>query len=72
MAKSRIGQLGKKERWAGIVRPYSDEDVQALRGSIRIEHSVARLGAERLWDLLNSQEYVGALGALTGTRRCSR
>ncbi|HKQ18179.1 MAG TPA: isocitrate lyase, partial [Candidatus Eisenbacteria bacterium] len=68
MAKSRIGQLGKKDRWAGIVRPYSDEDVQALRGSIRIEHSVARMGAERLWDLLNTQEYVGALGALTGNQ----
>ena len=68
MAKSRIGQLGKKDRWAGIVRPYSNEDVQALRGSIRIEHSVARMGAERLWDLLNTQEYVGALGALTGNQ----
>ena len=68
MAQSRIGQIAGKDRWAGIVRPYSDQDVLSLRGSVRIEHSIARLGAERLWDLLASQEYVGALGALTGNQ----
>ena len=69
MAKSRIGQIaGKKDRWAGIDRPYSDQDVLALRGSVRIEHSIARMGAERLWELLTTREYVGALGALTGNQ----
>jgi len=68
MAKSRIGQIAGKDRWAGIVRPYSDEDVLALRGSVRIEHSIARMGAERLWELLTTREFVGALGALTGNQ----
>ncbi len=68
MAHSRIGQNAVKDRWAGIVRPYSDQDVRSLRGSVRIEHSIARMGAERLWDLLTTREYVGALGALTGNQ----
>src|SRR6202022_4331135 len=55
-------------RWRGITRPYSPEDVVRLRGSIQIEHTLARLGAERLWNLLNSEEYVAALGALTGNQ----
>src|SRR5579864_6679485 len=55
-------------RWRGITRPYSGEDVVRLRGSIQIEHTLARLGAERLWNLLNSEEYVAALGALTGNQ----
>src|ERR1700741_3358154 len=68
MAQSRVGKIAGKDRWAGIVRPYSDQDVPSLRGSVRIQHSMARLGAERLWDLLTTQEYVGALGALTGNQ----
>jgi isocitrate/methylisocitrate lyase len=68
MAQSRIGQFAGKDRWAGIVRPYSDQDVLSLRGSVRIEHSIARLGAERLWNLLTTKEFVGALGALTGNQ----
>src|SRR5213078_930501 len=55
-------------RWKGIKRPYTAEDVVRLRGSIQIEHTLARLGAERLWNLLNSEEYVAALGALTGNQ----
>src|SRR5437868_7064179 len=55
-------------RWKGIKRPYTAEDVIRLRGSIQIEHTLARLGAERLWNLLNSEEYVAALGALTGNQ----
>ncbi|HEU4641483.1 MAG TPA: isocitrate lyase [Gemmatimonadaceae bacterium] len=55
-------------RWAGIVRTYGAEDVVRLRGSVRIEHSVARLGAERLWSLLHEQEYVNTFGALTGAQ----
>lgn len=55
-------------RWKGIVRTYSAEDVLRLRGSIRIEHTLARMGAERLWHLLNTEPYVPALGALTGNQ----
>src|SRR3989442_439045 len=53
-------------RWAGIIRPYGVEDVERLRGSIRIRHTLAERGAERLWGLLNSDGFVAALGALTG------
>jgi len=55
-------------RWTGIVRPYSDDDVGRLRGSMRIEHTLARAGAERLWSLLQSEDYVAALGAQTGNQ----
>jgi isocitrate lyase len=53
-------------RWNGISRPYSPEAVVRLRGSILREHTLARLGATRLWQLLSEQDYVAALGALTG------
>src|SRR5206468_3296174 len=53
-------------RWKGIERPYSGEDVQRLRGTVRVEHTLARLGAERLWELLHTEPYVPTLGALTG------
>jgi len=55
-------------RWKGIVRPYSAADVVRLRGSVQIEYTLARLGAERLWNLLHSETYVAALGALTGNQ----
>jgi len=55
-------------RWAGIERPYTEADVERLRGRFRVEHTVARLGAERLWQLLDSESYVAALGALTGAQ----
>jgi len=54
------------ERWDGIERTYSEEDVRRLRGSVHVEHTLARLGAERLWQLLKEQDYVAALGAMTG------
>ncbi len=54
------------ERWEGIRRPYGPEEVVRLRGSLRVEHSLARLGAERLWRLLTTEDYVAALGALSG------
>lgn len=54
------------ERWDGIERPYSQEDVVRLRGSVQVEHTLARLGAERLWRLLHEEPYVAALGAMTG------
>jgi isocitrate lyase len=53
-------------RWRGIERPYSGEDVVRLRGSVRVEHSIARMGAERLFELLGTRDYIPALGALTG------
>ncbi len=55
-------------RWAGITRPYTPEDVLRLRGSVQIEHTLARLGAQRLWHLLQTEPYVHALGALTGNQ----
>lgn len=53
-------------RWRGIHRPYTAEDVVRLRGSLRIDHTLARIGAARLWEMLQGEEYVAALGALTG------
>lgn len=55
-------------RWDDVVRPYSQEDVERLRGSVRIEYTLARQGAERLWLLLTSEPRVTALGALTGNQ----
>jgi isocitrate lyase len=55
-------------RWDGVTRPYRAEDVVRLRGSIQIEYTLARLGAERLWWLLHTEPYVSALGALTGNQ----
>src|SRR5271156_3871622 len=55
-------------RWRGIARPYTPEDVLRLRGSVHIEHSLARLGAERLWEMLQTEPYVNALGAVTGNQ----
>jgi isocitrate lyase len=55
-------------RWTGIERPYTQDDVRRLRGSIKIEYTLAKLGAERLWNLLHTEPYVAALGALTGNQ----
>ena len=55
-------------RWAGVTRTYSAEDVVRLRGTVAIEHSLARLGAEKLWKSLHSEPFVNALGALTGNQ----
>ncbi len=62
------GKNHQANRWEGITRPYTSDDIERLRGSIRIEHTLARRGAERLWELLHSQSYVAALGALTGNQ----
>ena len=62
------GDNGAAARWAGIERPYSRDDVTRLRGSITIEHTLARVGAERLWRLLQERPYVHALGAQTGAQ----
>jgi isocitrate lyase len=53
-------------RWKGITRGYTAEDVVRLRGSLKIEHTLAKHGAERLWELVNNEAYVNCLGALTG------
>ena len=55
-------------RWRGITRDYSAEDVLRLRGSIDIKYTLAEMGAERLWQLLNDEPFVAALGALTGNQ----
>ena len=55
-------------RFRGIVRPYAQADVERLRGSVVIRHTLAELGARRLWHLLNTEDYVAALGALTGNQ----
>src|SRR5436190_15779605 len=55
-------------RWRGIRRPYAVADVHRLRGSVAVEHTLARRGAERLWSLLQSRDYVAALGAVTGNQ----
>lgn len=55
-------------RWAGIKRPYSAEDVAKLSGTVEIEYSLARQGAERFWHLLHTQPFVAGLGALTGNQ----
>jgi len=55
-------------RWRGIARPYRAKDVERLRGSVPIEYTLARMGAERLWHLLHTEPYIAALGALTGNQ----
>ncbi|WP_455660400.1 isocitrate lyase [Pradoshia sp.] len=64
----QIEEQWKDERWQGIERPYSAEDVLKLRGSIQIEHTLARRGSEKLWNYLNTEDYINALGALTGNQ----
>jgi isocitrate lyase len=56
------------DRWNGITRTYSHEDVARLRGTVEVEHSLARAGAEKLWRMLHHDSYVPALGALTGNQ----
>lgn len=69
LTASEISQQWTSDtRWTGVERPYSSEDVVKLRGSIQVEHTLSRLGAERLWWLLNHESFVPALGALTGNQ----
>ncbi|MDQ3834598.1 MAG: isocitrate lyase [Actinomycetota bacterium] len=65
---TEIEQEWRSPRWEGITRPYTAEDVARLRGSIKIEYTLARMGAERLWKLMHEKNYVRALGALTGNQ----
>ena len=57
-----------RDRWQGISRPYNSADVERLRGSVRIEHTLARMGAANLWNLLHTESYVAALGAMSGNQ----
>jgi isocitrate lyase len=59
-------QWATDDRWNGVERNYGAADVVRLRGSVQVEHSLARHGAEKLWSLLHSEDYINALGALTG------
>lgn len=72
MNQSRVEKLKEmwqnEERWQGVTRPYTAEEVIRLRGSIDIEHTLAKRGAEKFWDLLQNETYVNALGALTGNQ----
>jgi isocitrate lyase len=72
MTNERIQQLNESwendARWQGVTRPYSAEEVIKLRGSLDIEHTLARRGAEKLWKLVNTEDFVNALGALTGNQ----
>ena len=70
MSEAKVMEARWKEdaRWKGITRPYKAEDVLRLRGSVQVEHTLARLGADRLWALLQSEPYVPTLGALTGNQ----
>lgn len=72
MRQKRIENL-KKEwetdlRWVGVERPYSAEDVIRLRGSIDVEHTLATVGAKKLWKQIHEEDYIHALGALTGNQ----
>jgi isocitrate lyase len=62
------GNWATDPRWKGIERSYSAEDVIRLRGSVQVEYTLARIGAERLWELLHEEAFVQALGALTGNQ----
>src|SRR5882757_7156749 len=55
-------------RWKGVQRPYTAAEVMRLQTSVRVEYTLARRGAERLWAMLHSEPYVAALGALTGNQ----
>lgn len=72
MFKERVEQIQKdwdtNPRWNGIKRPYSAEDVVRLRGSIDIEYTFANIGSKKLWELVNEEDYVNSLGALTGNQ----
>ncbi|OLN22961.1 isocitrate lyase [Domibacillus antri] len=70
--QQRVQQLkqewANESRWKGIKRPYTAEEVIKLRGSIDIEHTLAKRGAEKLWNFVNTEDFINALGALTGNQ----
>jgi isocitrate lyase len=66
--KSNAALTFNDARWKGVTRPYSTDDVLRLRGSVVVEHTLARLGAERLWRLMHELDHVASLGAITGNQ----
>ncbi len=66
MARRLEQDWSDNPRWKDVSRPYSGDDVVRLRGSVQIEHTLARMGAEKLWRRVNTEDYVNCLGALTG------
>ncbi|OMP68020.1 isocitrate lyase [Domibacillus epiphyticus] len=70
--EQRVQQLkqewANESRWRGIERPYTAEEVIKLRGSMDIEHTLAKRGAEKLWNFVNTEDFINALGALTGNQ----
>src|SRR5580704_13232478 len=66
--ESQVDERIHGRRFEGILRPYAKADVERLRGSIQVEYTFAKLGAKRLWELLNTEAFVPALGALTGNQ----
>ena len=72
MSNERAVKLQEKwerdHRWEGVERPYSAEEVIRLRGSLDLENTLATRGAERLWEMVNAEDYINALGALTGNQ----
>src|SRR6266849_3413121 len=64
----QIQQEWSSDRWTGIKRGYSPEEVLALRGSIKVEFSIAKMSSERLWNSMHSEPYIQALGAVTGNQ----
>ena len=63
-----LGPSAAEGRFDGIDRPYSPEDVKRLRGSVQIRHSLAEMGANRLWTLIHEEDFVNALGAMSGNQ----
>ena len=63
-----VGANLEANRWEGITRPYTKAQVEKLRGSLKIEHTLADVGARRLWEMLNTRDFVPALGAMTGNQ----
>ena len=68
LAMEMTAMWNTNPRWQGIRRVYSADDVVKLRGSVQVEHTLARMGAERLYSQLKSEPYVAALGAMTGNQ----
>ncbi|NLY27306.1 MAG: isocitrate lyase, partial [Alcaligenaceae bacterium] len=61
-------QWAEDPRWQGVKRGYGAEEVVRLRGSVRVEHTLARRGSEKLWNLLHTEPFINSLGALTGNQ----
>src|SRR5512135_1988593 len=60
--------IDDEQRWEGVIRPYSQADVERLRGTLRIEHTLADRGSRRFWKMLRDEPFVAALGAVTGNQ----